>query len=295
MNENTKSTLPPSFPVEVWKDKLRVFKDAQEVKEHIKGLVKGVFPQEAFNDTRSIKMFLWRPHNYRLKIPFKRFLSLDTTPIRNIKVVSMFPVEVSNKNVIFVKVNPKLCIQVGRKGLVVIYASVKWFKVNSSDFEAFVDAKVDFIRGECLRAVEGLGLAQELNFDGIGWVRQENTLKGDEFLDSLPKSLVIDDTSFKKVYDDEVEFKDASFVKSFVKNRVLEDFGGYDARIGSLEVRVNRLNPLVFLMENVKKVSDVIVLKDYVLMLSDADKVVFTDWIFNNLGGFGGEIVIKSG
>ena len=53
--------------------------------------------------------------------------------------------------------------------------------------------------------------------------RKEIEVKGEEFIDSLPKDLILYDTVFKKVYDKGVEFKDEVYVKNFIKTRALED------------------------------------------------------------------------
>lgn len=280
MSENGFYPYPPSFPVENWRDKMRVFSSSQDAKDYVNGVIKRVFPKEIFGDSMTIRYFLWKPHNYRLKVPFSKVLRLDSTPKGNDKVLSAFPVEISSKGIKTYKLSSSLVVQVCKTCVMVIWGEDKWFKVDSRGFSGFVDRKVESIRDDILSALNGLNLGLDLNFEGMVWVRQENTLKGDEFLDSIPKRLMVDDTCFKKVYDDNVEFKDASYVKSYVKNRVLEDFGAYDGRISALEDKFNRSNPLFFLKDNVKSPDDVIKFKYYVSILSDVEKVFFTDWMF---------------
>ena len=53
--------------------------------------------------------------------------------------------------------------------------------------------------------------------------KPEIEIKGEEFIDSLPRDLIIHDTVFKKVYEQGVEFKGVPYVKNYIKNRALED------------------------------------------------------------------------
>ena len=280
--------VTPSKVVKDYEGFVRDFNSVEKVKKHISKVLTGVFPVETFGDSMTIRFFLWEPHNYRLKIPFSELLRSDSTLKKticgNVGTMGLFPVKTSVKNITSIRVSDRVVVQVCKTCVVIIWEGSEWFRVSSRGFEGFVDDKVESIRAECLRGLKSIGIGVYLDFDRAVWIRQENSLKGDEFLDALPKKLVVNDTSFKKVYDDKVEFKDASFVKSYVKNRVLEDFGGYEGRIGALEVRVNRLNPLGFLMDNVRVVDDVLALKDYVVLLSEPEKVVFTDWMFSRLG-----------
>jgi hypothetical protein len=60
------------------------------------------------------------------------------------------------------------------------------------------------------------------------WVRHEEYIKGEEYIDKLPKDLIIHDTVFKKVYGSGVEFINPNSppgieVKNYIKNRALED------------------------------------------------------------------------
>lgn len=69
-----------------------------------------------------------------------------------------------------------------------------------------------------------------LPFEKITWQRAENWIKGDEYVDKIPKEVIIHDTVFKKVYGEGIEIltgkgQDATATtKQFFKNRCIEDF-----------------------------------------------------------------------
>jgi len=292
----------PSFPVENWKEKLRVFKDAQVMKESLRKILgksdlkehfsKGTIglPQEGMVGW---VRFLWNPHNFRLKIKFRvqNKLILKKLVREEIKRVrGSLPLEEVNvyqggaqaqiyKGRIIIEINPS-CV-------VLIWEGKEWFNLAGESFSFIIDEQVARIKGECLHAVESLGLRLELDLDSMIWLRQENTLKGDEFLDSLPRDLIVDDTSFKKVYPGEFEFKDAGFLKNYVKNRVLEEVAPLIAKeLAEIKARIPVIPiPLPFsrlsgLVARISSPTDVLALEPEILLLSDSEKALLTDWIF---------------
>ena len=62
------------------------------------------------------------------------------------------------------------------------------------------------------------------------WTRSEHGLKGEEILKDIPRDLVIHDTYFKKVYNDDIEIKTGknedptATLKTFMKNTVTMNF-----------------------------------------------------------------------
>jgi hypothetical protein len=88
------------------------------------------------------------------------------------------------------------------------------------------------------------------------WIRQEDWIKGEEYIDNLPRETIIYDSVFKKVYPTGVEFvsgkgaETTGNIKNYIKNRSLEDFTPLIAeeislvnqRLGAFEERA--LNPL---------------------------------------------------
>ena len=54
--------------------------------------------------------------------------------------------------------------------------------------------------------------------------KAEIGIHGDDYIDNLPKDLIIHDTHFKKVYNEKVEFLGEASVKNYISNRALEGF-----------------------------------------------------------------------
>lgn len=50
----------------------------------------------------------------------------------------------------------------------------------------------------------------------------ENGIHFDDYLDKIPKEMIIHDTTFKKVYKDKVEFYNPADVKTYIHNRTIE-------------------------------------------------------------------------
>lgn len=235
------NTPPPSFPMENLKDQLRGYAN----RLYVKNLLKKVFPQEAFSDSRTIGGFFWCPHNYRLKVPFSGFLDFDSTPICNTGSLSRFPVHRSRKKIISIKVNSFITVQIFKSCAMIIYSERSkggaklWRKVSITSLEGFNslwDAEQVNISQECFNALKGLELPLNFNFEGALFMRHEDAVKGESFLDSIPKDQVIEDTTFKKVYKDEVEFKNPFFLKNYINSRVTETLGDYEPRIKALEI-----------------------------------------------------------
>jgi hypothetical protein len=222
--------LSPSFPLESQKDRLRAYEVKITNKKHIADLFSSLFPQEGKSDGISIPdgspFFLWRPNNYRLRIP--KIKGLDGWS--EVKVIpSSFHMENISKGVITFRVSQNIIIQVGKKNVVIFYSLRKgrqkiWFKVPQKDFDSWVDRKIADIYAMLLQEVSKLGLP--LDYEQAVWIKHEDGLKGEEFLDEfVSQGHMIDDTYFKQVYvgnQAHVEFKSPSFMKNYVANRSLE-------------------------------------------------------------------------
>ena len=60
-------------------------------------------------------------------------------------------------------------------------------------------------------------------FEAREWIRNEDGIHGEDFLDKIPKDIIIHDTYFKKVYQDHIEFKSPTFMKNYISNRAIEN------------------------------------------------------------------------
>lgn len=89
-------------------------------------------------------------------------------------------------------------------------------------FDEWLDQKVRDIEVMLLDCVRKLDLP--LDYGSRVWIRHEDDIHGDEFIDGLPQELFLNDTYFKKVYPRGVEFKSPAYLKNYISNRSLEKF-----------------------------------------------------------------------
>lgn len=233
-------TLTPSFLVEKQKKRLSSHKTKKELQKEISKITGPIFQKvlkEESRDSMTIAMdpfkFVFRPNNYRLKVPlkehflFKKIALLKETyptiqklPMENVKAT-----ELTKK--ITIKHFKDTTIELNKTCVIVIFPSKKSFVVSTDSEKAkdeWIDKKVKDIEVSCMEACESLSKMFNLQPDYSQriWVRQENEIHGEEFIDGLPKDLIIHDTYFKKVYPKGVEFHDTSYVKNYISNRALE-------------------------------------------------------------------------
>jgi len=224
-----KPTPTPSFPVEKQKEKLRVLSQSLSLKKEILAVTKGVFADATnFDPMRGgleVLNFLWRPNNYRLKIPFVK----GSDPKQETKQLGgLFPVEI-REGTTTLKVDEKITLMIHPENVIGIWSLKNkkkeklWYNVKIDSIDAlddWIDSKVKEIQ-EALQS-EFKKLKLSLDYSKAVWIRHEDGIKGEEFLDGLSSSLIIHDTYFKKVYANEVEMKAPAYVKTFIANRAIE-------------------------------------------------------------------------
>lgn len=224
-------TLPPSFPVEKQKERLRVFNANSELKKEVSKVVNRVFSNcnnpEAMSLLKGVKKILWRPNNYRLKIPIKKGSKGNFTSLY--PSLGLFPVETKGRGMKVLKVNSQITLLIQPNSVTGIYSlknsagGKEWYEVVLSDEKAFIGWLDDKVKGiEQLLRLEIAKLGLELDYSAAVWIRHEDGIKNEEFLSSLSPELVIHDTYFKKVYKEEVEFKSPEYVKNYITNRAIE-------------------------------------------------------------------------
>lgn len=189
------------------------------------------------NSMTTILRYAWRPNNYRRQRVIK---PLSETTIK--KLLS-FPGVVQNSHTKIISVKDycdNVTVQVFKQRVIFIWKQErfrgvkKWFSVSGVDIgavERVIEGHKAFISGLLDSAAEVFSGQFGVVYLGFPkWVRCEDALKGDAFLDSLPKELVIHAEHFKKVYADEVEFvgrsgdvPTAKMVR-YINNRVVEQF-----------------------------------------------------------------------
>lgn len=173
--------------------------------------------------------FLWRPNNYRLQIPFitKRF-KRNTTLKPSVRVYNY-----GTKYTIMDFYNTTIMLDTPRKkpaSMTVIYKPGRryYYSVKSASIKGvqeFIDKKVTEIENTLISAANEFKrrFGGELLLKARKWIRHEDEVKQEDFIDKLPQDLIIHDTYFKKAYKQGVEFKSPVFVKNYISNRSIED------------------------------------------------------------------------
>jgi len=197
---------------------------------------------DTMSDTlNNYKTILWRPNNYRIEVEFnaKEFLEhyqhhLKRHPRKRISYgefkVSNYGTKFTRKGVgITLMIDIPKTTHIGK--ITAIYKNKGfWYKVlitNLNEFAYYIDTKVEEIKQKLFNEVKTALKKHKYKglifFNQFKWVRHEDAIKGEDFIDSLDPSMIIYDTYFKKVYPDNIEFKNPVFVKTYIKNRVIED------------------------------------------------------------------------
>lgn len=236
LKDDSVDPLTPLFPVE----RDRQVGAGSGVLEGDK-LVSGELPKEHFSNSMTIgRKIVWRPNNYRRCLEVGGIKS----PVETVRVLGDLPVEVTTGNhnkLVYAKMNDNIKVMIGRTKLVSIWSQnvigghKETFLVearNDNELDDFLNLKKRDIRDRLDNAL--LSVARRLGvvvpYKSPFWLRHEDFLKGEEFVDSIPAEVVIHDSVFKKVYGEGVEFMGGSGkepnvgYKNYIKNRALENF-----------------------------------------------------------------------
>lgn len=113
------------------------------------------------------------------------------------------------------------------------------------------------------------------------WSRYEDFIKGEEFIDQIPKEVIIHDTLFKKVYGKGIEFKNSEkgekpgvHLKNYIKNRSLEDLST------QLADSIKLVNPLRAILQSIKQPVDILNYEDLISVLTKKERKELEDYLF---------------
>ena len=124
-----------------------------------------------------------------------------------------------------------------------------------------------------------------LDYDLSVWIRHEDDVKGEEFIDDLPESLIMHDTYFKKVYPKGVELKSPIYVKNYISNRVLENLAPMICKeLNRLHLKVDQYDMVSFLKREIKELNDVFKFPDEIRWLRNKERKELTAFIFERFG-----------
>jgi hypothetical protein len=209
----------------------------QKKEENYSEIINRVLKERGINTMSGVSLitFFWRPNNYRLLIPFNAQHFKLTLPQK-----PPFPMEISNfgSKYIHKQKNITIILDIPKKDkfnakITAIFSLKResnklWYKIEKTSLNQVnqaIDEAVDYIRNELITTIEEIikqtgGLAF---YNQAKWIRHEDEVKGEDFINSIDQTMVIHDTYFKKVYDSGVEFKSPFFVKKYINNRVVEE------------------------------------------------------------------------
>ena len=201
-------------------------------------------PQERLSNSMTIPnslISLWfRFNNYRRQIQVKE---KDNSTLKS--TIAILRTFIPKKNIIFsehtklitvMDYMPNITVQYGRNILTGIWKQnyidghkegylVERQKIN--DIHSWVDSKTEEIKTKIDVALTGFIKTCNLRLRykrlDFQWKRKELEIKGEKFIDSIPKECIIHDTVGKKVYEEGFEFNDELYVKNYIKNRAIED------------------------------------------------------------------------
>ena len=206
-------------------------------------------PKEALsNSMTSIEnksSLIWRPNNYRRQIIVKE---KDNSAIQKIlSAIGIIPTDTRvnfnphTKILSIRNYQPNITIQYAKNTLTAIYyqniiSGVKETYLISRNTQKEVDERLDEIKNSIQEKIDNT-LTDFIKKANIGimfnkpmWIRHEDFAKGESFIDSIPREVIIHDTFFKKVYPVGIEFmsnkeirEPTTALKNYIKNRAIED------------------------------------------------------------------------
>ncbi len=186
--------------------------------------------------------YFFRPNNYRRQIPVKEKTNSTLQEIKG--TISPLPMELNinpHTKIISIKgFKPNITIQYGRTTLTAIYSQTiiagekEIFRIERNSISE-INARINEIKQNIEKRVDNAlkefsrKFSLSLPFVKPIWSRYEDFLKGEEYIDKIPRECIIHDTFFKKVYGKGIEFKKAgpeepvTHLKNYIKNRAIED------------------------------------------------------------------------
>ena len=212
------------------------------IKDYIDRLTTPIFEKALQEDipnsmttTKKTSSILFKPNNYRLKINVKE--KTNSTSIRIKGAMGKLPMELNinphTKLISIKKYNPNITIQYGKNTLTAIYSQEGIYHIERNTIDE-INHRITEIKEDIeKRLIDTLKeFSRKFNlsvpFSKPIWSRYEDWIKGDDYIDNLPRELILHDTYFKKVYGEGIEFKKpdvipGTLVKTYIKNRAIED------------------------------------------------------------------------
>jgi hypothetical protein len=252
--------------------------------------------------SRDKLFYAWRPNNFRRQIKIKTLLNSGVK-----KILSTIPNATQNNHTKIISIKDycdNITVQVFKEAVTFIWKQErhrnikKWYSI-SGDNLAEIQGKIRHHKTEITKLLDSAAemFKQQTGLEYLGvfkWTRYEDALKGDSFLDSLPRDAIIHAEHFKKVYADEVEFigrtddEPTAKMVNYIHNRVVERFTPEIAKeINKLasDLRAFNGNVVYWCQEHIQTLDDVLKYQEVIKYLPNEKRLQITDYLFNKFGG----------
>lgn len=266
---------PPSFPVELEEEEMQRSQRRQD-REKIREVLQETIPNRMMvgkQGSRIVKR-LWQPHNYRLYFNFNQ-LTFNRAKGR---------FKSKNFNSEHQLFFDGCLMTIKRKQIEIINKKHdgEWWHIyakNLKDIDERITELVNKLDYECIKVlrafIKRFGGSSDLE---IVKRRDENGLKGDDYIDQIPDNMIIHDyPNFKKVYKKKTEIYGVANTRRFLRNRIIEDIAP------EINLELNKLHKVIKsrskIIEDMKMLihglNDVVTHKDKFLGLNPQDTLSF--------------------
>lgn len=194
-----------------------------------------LFPNADFSTSMTTtQSIIFRPNNYRRQIEVKK---RDNSTLKKIKVLYGAIPARHNKLINIKEFEKNITIQYGTSTLTAIYSQTiigghkETFLIERDSIED-LEIRIDEIKEDIRKKIDyALDRFQKevkirIPYKKPIWTRHEDFVKGEDFIDKIPRETVVHDTFFKKVYGKGIEFMKGEptvHLKNYIKNRAVED------------------------------------------------------------------------
>lgn len=216
------------------------------IKEFMQEVEKPIVPNEirsnSMTTTKPFSIF-FRPNNYRKQIVVKE---KTNSIIKNIRIAHTtietpkFGYNSHSKLISIKHYHPNITIQYGKNTLTAIYSQNiigghKEIYLLEGNTQQIIQDRISQIKDQIEEKIDK-ALYEFIDRFNLSvpkskpiWARYEDFIKGEDYIDKIPREVIIHDTYFKKVYGEGLEFKSSKkgetptvHMKQYLKNRAIE-------------------------------------------------------------------------
>lgn len=182
--------------------------------------------------------FYWQPHEYRLYFNFEKANFNPKKPTNPALENIQTRVPGFNQGYTYAPKNHNSehhykgfmgCTIIVRKNTIEVINNMhrkQWREINADsieDIDKRIDEVIDKLNSQAIKALETFIKIHKgkTNFEPIK-IRCYNGIHNDELVPKIPKEMIIKDGVFQKLYKEKIELYTPTQVKTFFKNRVIE-------------------------------------------------------------------------